>query len=110
MGTRDDRDQADSAKSTATEAEMQASSPAIVTSRAQPEYRPCGVSVFTARLITDPAGKREDGLGRVARGTDKPKPRIPTPRGKNTDPVGKPGTMIAADKPRERLSARSHGA
>ena len=110
MGTRDDRDQADGAKSKATEAEMQASSRAILTSRAQPEYRPCGVSVFTARLITDPAGKREDGLGRAARGTDKPKPRIPTLQGKNTDPVGKPGTMIAADKPRERLSARSHGA
>jgi len=89
MGTRDDRDQADSAKSKATEAEMQASSRAILTSRAQPEYRPCGVSVFTARLITDPVGKREDGLGRVARGADNPKPRIPTPRGKNTDTVGK---------------------
>jgi hypothetical protein len=40
MGTRDDRDQADGAKSKATEAQMQASSRAILTSRAQPEYRP----------------------------------------------------------------------
>jgi hypothetical protein len=74
MGTRDDIDQSDSAKSKATEAQMQASSRAILTSRAQPEYRPCGVSVFTARLITDPAGKREDGLGRVPRGPDNPIP------------------------------------
>ena len=41
MGTRDDRDQAESAKSKDTEAEMQASSRATLTSRAQPEYRPC---------------------------------------------------------------------
>jgi hypothetical protein len=63
MGTRDDRGQADSAKSKATETETQASSRAILTSRAQPEYRPCGVSVFTARLITDPAGKEKMGCG-----------------------------------------------
>jgi hypothetical protein len=110
MGTRDDRGQADSAKSKATETETQASSRAILTSRAQPEYRPCGVSVFTARLITDPAGKREDGLRCVPRGPDNPKLRIPTPQGKIPTLRGKFGTVIATDMPQERPSERSHGA
>jgi hypothetical protein len=110
MGTRDDRGQADSAKSKATETETQASSRAILTSRAQPEYRPCGVSVFTARLITDPAGKEKMGCGaRLARPTIRNREyrphreRIPTLRGKF-------GTVIATDMPQERPSERSHGA
>src|SRR5215210_2659557 len=71
--------------------------------------RPTGIPTLWGkrhhpRLIIDPAGKREDGLGRVDRGTDKLKPRIPTLQGKNTGPVGKLGTVISADKPRERPS------
>ena len=97
------------AESNPTGAETWASSRAILTSRAQLEYRPCGLSVIIPRLVTDHTGKREDELRRVARGTDKPKPRIPTLQGKNTDPVGKTGTVIVADKPQERPSERSHG-